>query len=241
MRIRILIAIVFSLVGAMSLAQDASASKVVLGKLGQSVKSAVIYASASSRSRIYYRLKQWEYLVLNESQSKTYTRVLLKNGWFGYVRRDAVAVLPYEVTNSRPVVPQVVSAPTRDHGSVTSRGAAAIEGLRYIGTQYKWGGNDPWNGIDCSAFVKFLNGKIGVNLPRTASEQAKVGQPIYRLEELIAGDRLYFWDHKRGKIGHTGMYLGNGYFVHSSSSKGGVSTDYLGAEKWRKILVSARR
>ncbi len=240
MRTRILIALVFSLTGAMSLAQDASANKVVLGKLGQSVKSAVIYASASSRSRIYYRLKPYEYLVLNESNSKTYTRVLLKNGWFGYVRRDAVAVLPYEVTNSKPVIPQAVSAPNRASGSVTSRGAAAIEGLRYINTPYKWGGNDPWKGIDCSGFVKYLTGPI-MNLPRTASEQAKVGQSIYKLEDLIAGDRLYFWDSRRGKIGHTGMYLGNGYFVHSSSGKGGVSTDYLGAEKWRKILVSARR
>jgi|CXWL01.1.fsa_nt_gi cell wall-associated NlpC family hydrolase len=241
MRTRILIAIVFSILSSLSLAQSNADSKVVLGKLGQSVKSAVIYASASSRSRIYYRLKPYEYLVLNESKSNTYTRVLLKNGWFGYVRRDAVAVLPYEVTKATPVIPQAVSTPNRDPGSNTSRGAAAMEGLRYIGTQYKWGGNDPWNGIDCSGFVKFLTGKIGMSLPRTASEQAKVGQPIYKLEDLIAGDRLYFWDSKRGKIGHTGMYLGNGYFVHSSSGKGGVSTDYLGADKWRRILVSARR
>lgn len=222
---------------------DSAEKKVVLGKLGQSIKATPIYASASSRSRIFYRLKPYEYLVLSESNSKTYAKVLLKNGWYGYVRRDAVAKLPYDVTQNvnASTAPAVPPMGTRDTGSGSARAAAANYGLKFIGTPYKWGGNDPLNGIDCSAFVKFLNGKIGVNLPRTAAQQAHVGTPITRLEHLQAGDRLYFWDHKRGKIGHTGMYLGNGYFVHASGGKGQVTTDYLGKPNWLKILVSARR
>ena len=219
------------------------AGKVVLGKLGQSTEASAIYASASSRSRIYYRVKPYEYLVLASSNSKTYHRVLLKNGWYGYIRRDAVAQLPYNVTQpaSTVVVAPPQAAPTRDPGSQSARAAAANYGLQFIGTPYKWGGNDPRRGIDCSGFVKFLQGQIGIDLPRTAAEQAKVGMPITRLEDLQAGDRLYFWDKKRGKIGHTGVYLGNGYFVHSSSGHNGVNTDYLGAANWRRMLVAARR
>ena len=79
-----------------------------------------------------------------------------------------------------------------------------------------------------------------MKLPRTAAEQALVGQPVCRLEDLQSGDRLYFWEKKRSKIGHTGLYLGNGYFVHSSSGNHGVATDYL-TPRWRAILVAARR
>jgi cell wall-associated NlpC family hydrolase len=208
--------------------------KVVLGKLGQSVKAAPIYASASSRSRMYYRAKPYEYLVIQSSSKPEWLRVLLENGVYGYVKAELVARLPYDVT---------MDAPARVDAGIASRSRAAVAqwGLQFQGTPYKWGGNDPLRGIDCSGFVKFLYGQIGLNLPRTAAEQALVGQPIRRLEDLRQGDRLYFWDSKRGKIGHTGLYLGNGYFVHSSSGKGGVSTDYLGASKWLKSLAAARR
>lgn len=220
------------------------APKKVLGKLGQTVRSATIHSSATSRSHIYYRVRPYEYLVLQNSSNKNYTKVLLQNGRFGYIRRDAVAELPYEVTqgqSQQEATPPIDPSPTRDPGSQTARGAAANWGLKFIGTPYQWGGNDPTRGVDCSGFVKYLYGQIGINLPRTAAEQATVGQPIHRLEDLQSGDRLYFWDAKRGKIGHTGVYLGNGYFVHSSSGKGAVTTDYLGAQKWRAKLVAARR
>ncbi|MCG9894787.1 MAG: C40 family peptidase, partial [Fimbriimonadaceae bacterium] len=118
--------------------------------------------------------------------------------------------------------------------------------FNYIGTRYVWGGNSLTGGIDCSGFVKELYEGIGVNLPRTAREQARVGKPIERLEDLRAGDRLYFWDRRRGYIGHTGIFLGyhpdgGAYFIHSSSNNRGVATDDLRNPKWRNILVGARR
>jgi cell wall-associated NlpC family hydrolase len=163
-------------------------------------------------------------------------QVLLQNGRYGYVPADTIAKLPYEVTTEVPsrMSRQAISNPG-------SRGSVVDMGLQYRGTPYVWGGNNLRSGIDCSGFVKKLFGEVGVNLPRTASEQALVGQPIQRLEDLQKGDRLYFWENKRNKIGHTGIYMGNGYFVHSSRGHNGVATDYLGSPKWLKILVAARR
>ncbi|MBC8064498.1 MAG: C40 family peptidase [Chlorobia bacterium] len=214
----------------------AFAEKKVLGKLGQATERTPIYASMRTNSRVYYRVKQYEYLVVTDSSKDNWMKVLLKNGQYGYVPADTVAKLPYEVTteaqprNSRSAM-----------ASPGSRGYAADAGLQFRGTPYVWGGNDLNRGIDCSGFVKKLFGAVGVNLPRTASEQALVGQRINRLEDLQKGDRLYFWENKRNKIGHTGIYLGGGYFVHSSRGKNGVDTDYLGSPKWLKILVAARR
>jgi cell wall-associated NlpC family hydrolase len=219
--------------------------KVVIGRLGQAVKESVITSKAGG-GRKYYTVKAYEYLVLRTGP-KGYYKVLLQNGSEGFVPSDAVARLPYDVTKTK-------SANKKSGPSVTAltftgtplsdaerRQAIAQYSTKFEGTPYVWGGNDPLNGIDCSAFVKFLYGKIGVNLPRTAAEQVKVGKPITRLEDLQPGDRLYFWSSKRNKIGHTGIYLGNGYFCHSSTNNKGVATDYLGEKKWLNILVAARR
>ena len=212
-----------------------AAGTKVLGRYAQTTDQAKIYATPNSRSKVYYTAKPFEYLCVNWGPTGEWMKVLMSNGVQAYVKKDMVALLPYEVTTK-------VSSPatSRLGGTSTARAAAAQWGLNFVGTKYVWGGNSLTGGIDCSAFIQKLYGKIGLNLPRTAAEQALVGTPIQSLEDLIPGDRLYFWENKRNKIGHTGIYLGNGYFLHSSRGKNGVDTDFL-SEKWRKILVAARR
>ncbi|MBX7135580.1 MAG: C40 family peptidase [Fimbriimonadaceae bacterium] len=210
--------------------------KITLGKLGQALEGASIHASPSSSARVYYKVRAYEYLIIQNAKQEQWLRVLLQNGKFGYISAEKVARLPYDVTQDQ----------TRPTPNTTSRAGGSRESLagyslNFVGTKYVWGGNDINNGVDCSGFVKALYGKIGVSLPRTAAEQALVGEPIYRLEDLRPGDRLYFWSAKRNKIGHTGIYLGGGYFCHSSTSRGAVGTDSLTTPYYRKNLVAARR
>lgn len=210
------------------------AKRQVIGKMGQTIEPAKLYATASTRSRVYYSAKAFEYLVVNDSKFTDWLRVRLKNGRDAYILRKSVAKLPYDVSYDTVERGGEVADPTLDR--TTLPGYA----LKYKGTPYVWGGESLSNGIDCSGFVKKLFGKIGVDLPRTAAEQALVGTPITRLDDLQPGDRLYFWETKRNKIGHTGIYMGGGYFIHSSRGNGGVDTDILSA-RWQKILVAARR
>lgn len=224
----------------------------VIGRLGQVIKAGTIHSSMNTKSHVYSKTKEFQYLVVSSTKSPDWLAVKLVNGKNGYIRNESVATLPYEVT-----VPV-----TRAAGSTTSRSGGATratiktgsqevdyvlnQSFRYVGTKYVWGGNSLTGGIDCSGFVKELYEKVGVNLPRTAREQAKVGQPITRLEDLRPGDRLYFWDKKRGYIGHTGIFLGyfedgGAYFIHSSSNRKGVATDDLRNNHWRNMLVGARR
>lgn len=215
------------------------------GKLGQAIKDTKILSKPGGRA--YYSVKPYEYLVLRTSDKPSYYKVLLQNGRDGYVSSDAVARLPYDVM--APAQASAASSTSR-FGSRTSatsrlssntRAAVANYSLQFRGTPYEWGGNDPNRGIDCSGFVKYLYGQIGINLPRTAAEQVNVGTPITHLEDLQPGDRLYFWSSKRNRVGHTGIYLGNGYFCHASSNHSAVATDYLGTKHWLSILVAARR
>ncbi|HTQ11631.1 MAG TPA: C40 family peptidase [Fimbriimonadaceae bacterium] len=227
---------------AFALSACAMATKVVLGKLGQVTEPTRIYRRASANSQVCYRVRAFEYIVIKPAPEGWF-KVLLQNGTYGYVKSDAVAKLPYEVTINQPSSRNYelpYRGTTRTMPSNASAEAAEYA-LKFVGTPYVWGGTDPNKGIDCSGLVQKMFGLVGEHLPRTAAEQALVGSPVRRLEDLKPGDRLYFWDAKRGMIGHTGIYLGGGYFVHSSRGHNGVNTDYLGQRKWLNILVAARR
>jgi cell wall-associated NlpC family hydrolase len=208
-----------------------------IGMLGQATRKAKIYASPSSSSRVYSTASEFQYLVVNKSDSSQWLEVVLVNGAVGYVNSSAVAQLPF-----------TVSGATDGSGgqTVSGTGSNTVDkmlnySLGFIGTPYKWGGNSLTSGVDCSGFVKGLFTQVGVNLPRTASEQAKVGEAVTRLENLQPGDRLYFYEKRRDKIGHTGIYIGQAKFIHSSSGRKGVAIDDLREQKWRKILVGVRR
>jgi cell wall-associated NlpC family hydrolase len=212
------------------LAASAQASQEVIGKLGQTIEAAPIFAEPNLRGRVLYRAERFAYLVIRPTRFEPWLAVVMETGRLGFVRASKVARLPYDVSIDR-----TASSPS------AAKGALAGYALTYVGTPYVWGGNDLRRGIDCSGFVQQLFGRIGVRLPRTAAQQALVGQPVTRLEDLRRGDRLFFWERRRNRIGHTGIYLGNGYFVHSSSGRDGVATDSLRDRKWRNTLVAARR
>jgi len=230
-----------------------------IGRLGQSLLATKIYPKMDTKAKALWDLKPYSYLVINSTSYDKWLAVLLQNGKTGYILKEKVAELPYDVEVPKNFSLGGTSRNSTGRSTVSSRGGTGREtgtpsnkqemleySFKYIGTKYVWGGNSLTGGIDCSGFVKELFEMIDVNLPRTAAEQAKVGKPIERLEDLQPGDRLYFWDKKRGKIGHTGIFLGymsdgGAYFIHSSSNNKGVDTDDLRNEKWRNMLVGARR
>jgi len=89
---------------------------------------------------------------------------------------------------------------------------------QWWGTPYKYGGQDK-QGVDCSALAQTLEQEVyGIAIPRTTSQQVNVIKRKYE-EELQEGD-LVFFDYDGGKFNHVGVYLQNGYLVHTSSSRG---------------------
>lgn len=91
---------------------------------------------------------------------------------------------------------------------------------KFLGVKYVWGGSSP-KGFDCSGFVMYVYKKFGVNLLHNAHLQSKSGTPVKR-EGLEPGD-LVFFDTNGGHnyINHVGIYIGNGKFIHASSSRTG--------------------
>ncbi|HSD32584.1 MAG TPA: NlpC/P60 family protein [Gemmatimonadales bacterium] len=90
--------------------------------------------------------------------------------------------------------------------------------LAVLGSPYQWGGTAE-NGFDCSGLVQYSYARHGIRLPRTSRAQAQSGRPVAPVfDSLQAGDILTFAARPGGGVTHVGMYVGDGKFIHSSST-----------------------
>lgn len=112
----------------------------------------------------------------------------------------------------------------------------------FVGAPYKFGGNTV-RGLDCSAYVKKIYEIFDVQLPRSARDQYKVGPKIAK-EGLSVGDLVFFKTRRYAKYPtHVGIYIGEGKFIHSSSSQGriGVKIDSLASDYYSRTYIGATR
>lgn len=124
--------------------------------------------------------------------------------------------------------------------SLTIEGGIALA-RRFQGVTYTWGGTSSF-GFDCSGFMQMLMRQRGILMPRDADQQAAWGglAPVKR-EELKAGDLLYFGSSP-DRITHTGMYIGNGEFIHdTTNTRPMVQISHLDDQPWTRLLVACRR
>ncbi|WP_018410374.1 C40 family peptidase [Methyloversatilis thermotolerans] len=113
-------------------------------------------------------------------------------------------------------------------------------GLSMLGIRYRFGGNSPESGFDCSGFVRHVfSDALGVLLPRTAVEMARMGDTVTR-DELQPGD-LVFFNTLRRSFSHVGIYLGDNKFLHANSRGGGVRVDDMSGRYWAKRFNGGRR
>jgi len=97
-----------------------------------------------------------------------------------------------------------------------------------IGTKYVRGGTTPERGFDCSGLVRYVMASLAVHMPRTARQQAKTGEAVAReTRRLRPGDLLTFGKDSKG-VSHIGIYVGDGRYVHASSTAGRVIESDLG-------------
>lgn len=88
-----------------------------------------------------------------------------------------------------------------------------------LGVRYKWAGETPERGVDCSGLVKYVFAKLGIALPHHAAALARLGAPIGKdTSDMRVGDLLVFSKMKSKRISHVGIYVGDGMMVHASST-----------------------
>ncbi len=119
-------------------------------------------------------------------------------------------------------------------------GDLLLQAMSLIGVAYRFGGNSPETGLDCSGFIQYVFKKsLRVTLPRTAAGMAQVGREIER-DELKAGDLVFF--NTRGfRYSHVGIYLGNNKFIHAPRTGKNIEVANMSQSYWTGRYNGARR
>lgn len=145
-------------------------------------------------------------------------------GKTGYIRGDYVSFTE----------PDPSQAPAA--GSIGEQIVAFAE--QFLGTPYVWAGASP-SGFDCSGFVSYVFKNFGYTVNRTAASMYTNGVAVDK-SELQIGDAVFFASSSES-IGHVGIYIGDGEFIHSSSGCGYVTISGLDESYYSRMYVGARR
>ena len=114
-----------------------------------------------------------------------------------------------------------------------------LQAFTLTGIKYRYGGDSPATGFDCSGFVRYVFQQIGTVLPRNASEISHLGRQVGK-NELQPGD-LVFFNTLRRPFSHVGIYLGDQRFIHSPSRGGTVEIVNMSHRYWERRYNGARR
>jgi cell wall-associated NlpC family hydrolase len=121
------------------------------------------------------------------------------------------------------------TAPSRDRAQVVQTA------LNQVGRPYRYGGNTPGSGFDCSGLVYYSHQSAGIAVPRSSKLQLRQIRRV-RYSEIKPGDLLFY--KISNKPSHVAIYIGNGKFVHAPSSGKKVAIDHIESQYWRKRLYS---
>lgn len=145
----------------------------------------------------------------------------------------------------RPTPRAAATVPNRDWPVVAphdpaSANAVLMRAISLVGTPYRYGGNTPEGGFDCSGLVNYVfRDMLDLRLPRTSRDLAAYQGPKIEPRRLAAADLVFFGSGSQ--VTHVGIYVGEGRFVHAPSSGGTVRLDHLDGSYWRQHYSGAKR
>ncbi len=116
----------------------------------------------------------------------------------------------------------------------------SIAAVGLVGVPYRYGGNNPKAGFDCSGLIGYVYLKsANIKLPRTIQDMSARGQSIN--DQAPAPGDLVFFNTTGDKYSHAGIYVGKGRFVHAPSSGGTVRLEQIESPYWASRFTEARR
>jgi len=215
--------------------------------------AANVRESASTSAKVITTLLRNAEVTITAEQGDFYK--IDYQGIVGYVAKSLISDNPVEASSRNNSGERIVEGQGNEQieqqeNTNTQNAISSSEGERianfakqYVGYNYVYGGTTP-SGFDCTGFAYYVYNSCGIPLSRSCSVQCKTGIEVGResRSELQAGDLLLFANGSNGSIGHVGIYIGNGYFIHAKNSNSGVVIDSLsGNVYYNKYYHSGRR
>ena len=173
----------------------------------------------------------------------------INNGWFkvqyggktGYISPEYVSIVPYAASSGST---SSASASAGSSGSTSSASGTRQEIIDYaaglLGCKYVYGGTSP-SGFDCSGFTQYVFAQFGVSLSHSSATQYTNSVRIKK-SELKIGDLIFFSQTSgSSKVGHVGIYVGDGQFIHAASPGKGVRYDDLDSTYYTNHYIGCGR
>lgn len=189
---------------------------VLYGRVNASVLN--VRADASFEAQVCRQLPRGTKVEIRGVQGDFY---IIENGdWNAFVAKQYIDLITYEEYSAQP------------------QGSKVVEiAMQYLGTPYRYGGSSP-AGFDCSGFTSFVYRQLGITLNRTAAGQASDGVAVSK-SELAPGDLVLFYIN--GRIGHAGIYVGDGNMIHSPRPGRSVCIETISSGYYASRFACARR
>ena len=178
------------------------------------------------------------------TKDKEWYQIKTSKGVTGYVKKEFLAyhsAAPVKASTNAPSTSRSDGSQPQSTASASKADKIIATAKKYLGIRYRYGGASP-SGFDCSGFTSYVFKQHGISLNRTSSDQSKNGTAVDK-KNLKPGDLVLFSaPSSKSRIGHVGIYIGNGNFIHSSSGKKyAVCISNLSDAYYVKAYKTARR
>lgn len=161
------------------------------------------------------------------------------NAWWRRGRLLAGLAVLLVLAACASIPPPRMAAPSPSASAKTANNVL-FRAISLVGTPYRYGGNTPATGFDCSGLVGFVfRTEADMQLPRTSREIAALDAPKISRGDLEPGDLLFFG--RRHRVNHVAIYVGHGRFVNAPDRGGTVRLDELDGFYWRDHFLFAKR
>ena len=164
--------------------------------------------------------------------------IVIKDGvyHFDLLMKDKKTAYAFGRRKGKAIIGQLVSSNQSSSGGGSQKLVELAKSK--LGCKYVWGATGP-NTFDCSGLTSWCYKQIGISIPRTSLEQSRSGKSVSK-SDLQAGD-LVFFKTTSAPVGHVGMYVGNGQFIHAPNKSKPVKYDSLSSSYYSSRYVCARR
>jgi cell wall-associated NlpC family hydrolase len=196
-----------------------------------------VRSGASTSNSVISKLYNGDIIEIISLQDGWY-KIKLSNGSIGFVSKDYVKLK--EVSSNESTTTTKTETTTITSSSNSVQNAVVKLALEQVGKPYVWGAEGP-RSFDCSGLTYYIfKNAANITLPRMSKDQSTVGTTVSK-SDLQPGDLIFSSTDGTGGVSHVGVYIGDGYMVHSTQSGKDVQKANINSSYWNKTFLFAKR